>query len=126
MGSLFPRGNRLYAKTKTVEGKWKQLATGFSVGQEDEARAWLDDVERSVEAARSDEVADDPLGLTVRAFSATWIEERKALDLDWKNDRLRWPFPFAFAWFAINYAMFFPGLSSHWFDRLARAIAAMA
>jgi len=49
-----------------------------------------------------------------------------AIFLDWRNRRLRWPFPFAFAWFAINYATFFPGLNSQWFDRLARAIAALA
>lgn len=45
---------------------------------------------------------------------------------DWKKNRLRWPFPFAFAWFAISYATLFPGTSSLWFDHLARAIAATA
>ena len=45
--------------------------------------------------------------------------------IDWNKDRLRWPFPFAFAWFAINYATFFPGLSSQWFDTVARGIAAL-
>lgn len=49
-----------------------------------------------------------------------------AILVDWKKDRLRWPFPFAFAWVAINYATFFPGMNSQWFDRLARAIAGMA
>jgi hypothetical protein len=49
-----------------------------------------------------------------------------AIFVDWKKDRLRWPFPFAFVWVAINYATFFPGMNSQWFDRLARAIAAMA
>jgi hypothetical protein len=49
-----------------------------------------------------------------------------AIFLDWKKDRLRWPFPFAFVWFAISYATLFSGTSSHWFDHLARAIAATA
>ncbi|HXK22894.1 MAG TPA: hypothetical protein VMS55_09495 [Myxococcota bacterium] len=49
-----------------------------------------------------------------------------AIFVDWKKARLRWPFPFAFAWVAINYATFFLGMSSRWFDRLARAIASMA
>jgi hypothetical protein len=49
-----------------------------------------------------------------------------AIFFDWNKDRLRWPFLFAFAWFAINYATFFPGLSSQWFDSLARGIAALA
>jgi hypothetical protein len=46
-----------------------------------------------------------------------------AMFLDWKKDQLRWPFPFAFIWFAISYATLFPGESSAWFDHLARAIA---
>ena len=49
-----------------------------------------------------------------------------AISFDWKNDRLRWPFPFAFVWFAINYATFFAGVWSRWFDSVAKAIAAMA
>lgn len=49
-----------------------------------------------------------------------------AIFFDWKSERLRWPFPFAFAWFAINYATFFPGLSSQWFDSVAKGIAALA
>jgi hypothetical protein len=49
-----------------------------------------------------------------------------AIFVDWKKDRLRWPFPFAFVWFAIAYATLFPGASSQWFDHLARAIAATA
>jgi hypothetical protein len=49
-----------------------------------------------------------------------------AIFVDWKKDRLRWPFPFAFVWFAISYATLFPGTSSLWFDHLARAIAATA
>jgi hypothetical protein len=49
-----------------------------------------------------------------------------AIYVDWKNDRLRWPFPFAFVWFAVSYAMLFPGWKSGWFDAVARAIAATA
>jgi hypothetical protein len=49
-----------------------------------------------------------------------------AIFFDWKNNRLRWPFPFAFVWVAITYATFFPGVNSQWFDHLARAIAAQA
>ena len=49
-----------------------------------------------------------------------------AIYIDWKNDRLRWPFPFAFAWFAVSYAILFPGWHSHWFDVVAKAIASTA
>lgn len=47
-----------------------------------------------------------------------------AIFVDWRKNRLRWPFPFAFVWFAIAYATLFPGESSQWFDHLARMIAA--
>jgi hypothetical protein len=47
-----------------------------------------------------------------------------AILADWRAHRLRWPFPFAFAWFAAAYATLFPAWRSHWFDTLARAIGA--
>lgn len=49
-----------------------------------------------------------------------------AIAVDWKKGRLRWPFPFAFAWLAIVYATFFPGAHSRWFDQVARVIASFA
>ena len=49
-----------------------------------------------------------------------------AICVDWKNDRLRWPFPFAFAWLTVSYATLFPGSRSVWFDALARWIGATA
>lgn len=45
-----------------------------------------------------------------------------AMFVDWKKDRLRWPFPFAFAWFAVSYATIFAAYPSDWFDHVARAI----
>lgn len=45
--------------------------------------------------------------------------------VDWKKNRLRWPFPFALVWLAITYATFFPGLSSDWFNTVAKGIAAL-
>jgi hypothetical protein len=47
-----------------------------------------------------------------------------AMFVDWKAERLRWPFPFAFAWFAAAYAALFPAWHSQWFDSLAKGIAA--
>jgi hypothetical protein len=47
-----------------------------------------------------------------------------AIFVDWKNDRLRWPFPFAFAWFVIAYATLFPAWHSQWFEGLSKAMAA--
>lgn len=49
-----------------------------------------------------------------------------AIFVDWKKGRLRWPFPFAFAWFSISYLTIFPAWHSQWFDGLARSIAGIA
>ena len=49
-----------------------------------------------------------------------------AMFVDWKNGRLRWPFPFAFIWFAITYATLFPAWHAPWFDIVAHAVAATA
>ena len=69
--------------------------------------------------AGRDEFRDAPT-----AFSSAVLAI--AIFIDWKNDRLRWPFPFAFVWFAIAYAILFPGASSQWFGALAKAIGATA
>jgi hypothetical protein len=49
-----------------------------------------------------------------------------AIFVDWKNNRLRWPFPFAFVWISAAYATLFPGSNSLWFDHLARSIGSLA
>ncbi len=85
--TIFARGTKLYAKTKATDGTWKQLATGFSVGDEAKARRWLDALERRVEAARAAGATEGPL--TVAAYAPGWIEDRRRLELDWKNDEQR-------------------------------------
>ena len=47
-----------------------------------------------------------------------------AIFADWRKQRLRWPFPFAFAWFTVAYATYFPSWHSEWFDAVAKGIAA--
>ena len=49
-----------------------------------------------------------------------------AIYSDWKNDRLRWPFPFAFAWLAATYAVLFPLWTSPAYDALAKMIGGRA
>lgn len=49
-----------------------------------------------------------------------------AIFADWKHERLRWPFPFAFVWLAIAYATLFPSWKSAWFDAVAKGIASTA
>ncbi|MDG2005088.1 MAG: hypothetical protein P8J20_17335 [Novosphingobium sp.] len=47
-----------------------------------------------------------------------------AMFVDWRKGLLRWPFPFAFVWFVVAYATFFPSWHSAWFDAVAKGIAA--
>lgn len=47
-----------------------------------------------------------------------------AIYIDWSKGRLRWPFPFAFAWIALSYVTLFPVGRSAAFDALARWIGA--
>lgn len=49
-----------------------------------------------------------------------------AILIDWRNDRVRWPFPFGFIWLAFSFATLFPAWHAQWFDHLCRAIAATA
>jgi len=46
-----------------------------------------------------------------------------AIFVDWRKGVLRWPFPFAFAWFTVAYATFFPSWHSAWFEAIAQFIA---
>ena len=48
-----------------------------------------------------------------------------AIFSDWRKQRLRWPFPFAFAWLSFTYATLFPAWHSQWFDSLARSIGSL-
>jgi hypothetical protein len=58
------------------------------VGQERLAQATYDEIVARVRAATAaGEAVVGPL--TVRRYAADWIEERRKLDLDWKNDRSR-------------------------------------
>lgn len=70
-----------------------------------------------------------PAGL-IMAMHPTYLFELAILAIvifiDWKNARLRWPFPFAFVWTAVAYATLFPCWHSQWFDIVAKAIAAKA
>jgi len=49
-----------------------------------------------------------------------------AIVVDWRNDRLRWPFPFAFVWLLVCYATIFPFSRSEWMGVVGRFIASTA
>lgn len=85
MGSLFARGNRLYAKIKDVNGKWQQVPTGLPVGKEPEALKWIAAEEKAVLAARTKLGPSGPL--TVNEYAERWLTRRKTKTV--KDDRAR-------------------------------------
>ena len=87
MGSIFARGNRLYAKAKGVDGKWRQLPTDFVVGEEAKARKWVAGLDEKVDATRAAGATGELL--TLRAYAKPWIAKREQLALDWRNDEQR-------------------------------------
>jgi integrase len=85
---VFRRGNKLWVRYQDLDGTWCNASTGYSVGQEKLAEATYDEIAARVRSASAaGEAVVGPL--TVRRYVADWIEERRKLDLDWKNDRAR-------------------------------------
>lgn len=83
MGSVYPKGRRLYFKVK-VDGAWRAIRTEYVVGQERQARAMLDRLEER-RAAGIESIGD--LGPpTVARFADAWIKQRQAHVRTWKND----------------------------------------
>ena len=85
---VFQRGNKLWVRYQDTDGTWRNASTGYIVGQEKLAEAVFDEIASRIRSATT--VGDLVVGpLTVRGWAAYWIEERKRLDLDWKNDDAR-------------------------------------
>lgn len=85
--SLLPRGRKLHAKLKGIDGKWKRVATPFEVGDEARADAWAQDQQRWIdgERARRARMGNGPL--TVRVFASRWLDKRKTKTV--RDDRTR-------------------------------------
>lgn len=83
MGSVYPKGKRLYFKVK-VEGTWRNIRTEFLVGQERQARTMLDRLE--ARRAAGIEAIGDLGPVTVIRFARSWLKEREKHVRTWKND----------------------------------------
>lgn len=85
--SILARGSKLHAKLKGLDGKWKRVATPFSVGEEDRAKAWARDQQRWLdsERARRERAGGGPL--TVRTFASRWLDARATKTVS--DDRTR-------------------------------------
>ncbi len=86
--SIFARGRKLYAKIKGVDGRWRQKATGYDVGQEAEAEAWALAIGRRAAAERAAGATGGRL--TVAGYATrTWLPARLLAGHDHKNDSQR-------------------------------------
>jgi len=86
MGSVYRRGNKLWIKYRGADGEIRRHTTPFAVGDERKARALLRRTEGKIAAALD---AGETGPLTVAEWTKRWIEERKALVVDWQNDQGR-------------------------------------
>src|SRR3990172_3431724 len=87
MAWLKRRGSKLYIEYATPGTKHiKRISTGLEVGQKRQAQEVLAEWERlQVEGSEAPAVAEV---LTVKAWGAQWLEERKARGkLDWINEQ---------------------------------------
>lgn len=74
VSSIYARGKRLWGRVKNETDKWVSIATPFNVGDEDKARRFAAEVQRSFTAKRK----ASPSGpLTVARFAEPWLAERE-------------------------------------------------
>lgn len=86
MGTIYPRGNKLWIAWFDENGKRIPKSTGLPIGEEGKARKLLKDIERIVEGRRrvsgGSDAPKESGPLRIRRASAHWIAERKARRLD--------------------------------------------
>lgn len=75
MGTVYRKGGKLYIGVKTATGRWKYIATGYSVGDEANARRML------ARLQKDEQPAVDPNRPTVSAYAKGWLKERRKLGL---------------------------------------------
>jgi integrase len=84
---MFLRGGRWYENVKGVDGKYKQVATGFAEHQHAEAAIFVEKLKEKVAAAVAAGATSGVL--TVAGYSKPWLDKRERIGLDHKNDRQR-------------------------------------
>lgn len=89
MASIYRKGKKLYASIKNAAGKWVNVATGFNVGQEREAKKFARDLEARRDAGLDHGEAEHG-PVTLRRYVKTWNDEREKLGLaDTANTKAR-------------------------------------
>ncbi|MBI3203050.1 MAG: tyrosine-type recombinase/integrase [Myxococcales bacterium] len=76
MGTVYPRGNKLWLGYKDLDGRTKYASSGLTLGQEEQAKELLAEIEHRVEAERAaGATTDQPL--TVQRYGKQWAELRR-------------------------------------------------
>jgi len=88
MGSVYPRRKKLWIRFKGPDG-WTQQKTPYHIGEEKKARKLLLDVEANVTAGIKFDPKNASGPVTVAAYTRKWLEERRSLVADSKNDEAR-------------------------------------
>jgi len=85
MSSVYAKRGKLFARIKGLHkaGAWGGKLTKYKVGQEALAERFATELQRQIDN-RVRVVLRDP---TVREWAMHWLPKRKALGIDWKNDR---------------------------------------
>ncbi len=86
MASIYARGNKLWARLKNEAGVWTSIPTRFVVGEESDARRYIERGQRNIDAKRA---AGNTGPLTLRKYIAAWLETRREASHDWTADRGR-------------------------------------
>ena len=82
MGSLYVRGNKLWARYKDERGRWVGAPTTYSIDERAKARRFLARLEATIGATQivnADAGAAGPV--TVERYAKRWLDERRALGL---------------------------------------------
>lgn len=91
---VFARGSKLWIRYRDVDGAWRNVPTGHLVGEERQAEAKYEALlahvcaaSPSLEPGRAAAAVLAPV--TVRAWADRWIEQRRQLGKDWKEEKAR-------------------------------------
>ncbi len=90
MGTIYPRGNRLWIGFKDADGEWKYRSTGLKVGEEKLAQQALDEVERRITAG-VEVVGTSTDHVTYNQYlDRRWLPRREAREIpNLPNDKSR-------------------------------------
>lgn len=90
MGSVYPRGRKLWLRYKDQDDQWTQTKTDYVLGQEEEATNALKKLEAKIKTEKEFNKKSKSKGpVTVEKYAKQWIDRRKELVASWTDDESR-------------------------------------